>query len=129
MAYTFLPFSGSEGDFLGSALGTASTIANIVKQFQAPAPYEPPSTSVFDIPGYDLQWPVRSEATTGKMDTCAALSSPFRGAVGPTSARPQPHVVANPTTGKAQWFVPARITGWKMTHVRRPRRRCACRKR
>lgn len=131
MPYTFMPTEGGGGlsGLLDIGLGAAN-IYRALRPAQVPAPFEPPSTSVFDIPGIDIQWPVRSEATSGAMDACGMLMSPWAaGGGGPRSARPKPHVLPNPTTGKDQWFVPARITGWKMTHVRKPRRRCACRKR
>lgn len=59
-----------------------------------------------------------------------SVQSPYRRSTGAAlRATPQPFVTANPVSGKTQWFVPARVRGFVMTHVPKPRRRCACRKR
>lgn len=82
---------------------------------------------IFNVPYVDIQSPIKLESTVAKEQAaataCQALFAPFRGSGAMVGAmRPQAHVAMNPSTGKIQWFVPARPLGFKMTHV--PRRCC-----
>lgn len=74
-------------------------------------------------PGYDPNTGLPMAGMNGSGGACA-VQAPFRAGGMVTRSTPQAHAIPNPSSGKLQWFVPARITGWKMTHVRR-RRRCA----
>lgn len=84
-----------------------------------------PGGSYFDIPGVDLQLPVVSESAKAATNCAVALTQGFH--MTPSGqARPQPHVRCNPVTGKAQWFHPAKPSGFVMTHKTTRRRRHCC---
>ena len=117
------------GDLVGGItdlVGAAAPIAMpLVARALQPQPQE---RGFFDIPGIDLRSPVQTEATTAMQASTSALVTPFHATLA-GRAVPNVHVRANPVTGKAQWFHPAKPTGWKMTHKAGTRRRgCSCRK-
>lgn len=85
--------------------------------------------SFFDIPGFDLQSPIVSESTTAARDAMAMVMSPF--GINPAArcnpTPPKLFVMPNPTTGKATFFSPVKITGVRPynTGIRRHRRCCS----
>lgn len=80
----------------------------------------------FDIPGVDIINPIVPQGTADAMACATAMTQGFH--MTPSGqARPQPHVRCNPVTGKAQWFHPAKPSGFTMTHkTTRRRHRCGC---
>lgn len=108
---------------LGSLVNVGLDIYRSFNEPRQRGPRQRQNGGLFNIPGWDLQSPLKREGTNGE---CAAHDSPFYVSGTGTRVTPQPFCTENPGSGKTQWFVPARIKGFEMTHVRKPRRRCGC---
>lgn len=126
MAYSFgfMP-TGAEygtGSMLGDLGQLALGVGSIVRSFKEPT-YGQPQKGFFDIPGVDIQSPIRLETPA----SCQALQTPWRMPTTTTSARPQMHVLPNPVTGKLTFFAPVRITGVKPYNTGIRRKRSCCR--
>lgn len=111
--YSFLPTADVSGgsSWLTGLTGLASAVGGIVSAFNEPAVAQAPSSSIFNIPGYDIQSPIVSEATVAQQSACQRMQSPFSTPTNGARAHPQMFVARNPVTGKPTFFAPVKITG------------------
>lgn len=140
MGYLMSPDPTGGGSLLGDIGGLAMGVGSIISAIKGggnaysayPNYYAEPTygqatpTSIFDIPGYNVQSPIISESAANQQAAMQKMMTPFVMPTASVSARPHLFVTPNPVTGKATFFAPVRITGVKPYNTGiRHRRRCA----
>lgn len=107
---------------IGDIFGPNSALANL---FGIPGSPGVPTPAPVPAPQYQPGAPrPMPTAAPGPVDVAAAcdLSAPFH-TTSCGNAVSQPHVRCNPRSGKVEWFVPAKPTGFRMKGSGRRRRR------